>query len=472
MDSQGDVNPDPRRLLPAVDWLRRELERRRPDLPAWAVTAAARRVLLEAREKLAGQESIAREPAQPEDWLAPAAEAAGRLAAAHPRAVINATGVLLHTNLGRAPLAPGAIQAAARVAAGYSNLELDLETGSRGNRLGAVAEKLCLLSGAEAATACNNNAAALLLALNTLACAGEVVVSRGELVEIGGSFRVPEIMERAGVKLIEVGTTNRTHPRDYERAIGPDTALLLKVHRSNFAQSGFVSEVSLTELVEIGHAHRLPVAEDLGSGTLLDLTKAGFPAESFAPGCLRSGVDLVCFSGDKLMGGPQAGLVLGTEAVISAMRSNPLARALRLDKLTLAALDWTLSCMLSGNAAEELPLLRQMLEPAVEIERRAGALRERLEKAIADLGQGEKVSLRVRADRAPVGGGSLPGFELDTWVVELSADVGADTLASRLRRSELPVLARVRDRSLVFDLRSLRDEEMTDLVASVLHVLR
>ncbi|MEE8507702.1 MAG: L-seryl-tRNA(Sec) selenium transferase [Myxococcota bacterium] len=483
MDSSRDVNPDPRRHLPAVDRLTRALHKQRPNLPAWAVTAAARRVLLEARERL-GEEAPADRSGgavagdhdaaanRQEDWLSPAAALAERLAAIHPRPVINATGVVLHTNLGRSPLAQGAIQAVSRAAAGYSNLELELESGERGDRLGPLSEKLCLLSGAPAATACNNNAAALLLALNTLARGAEVIVSRGELVEIGGSFRVPEIMERAGVKLVEVGTTNRTHARDYERAIGPETALLLKVHRSNFALSGFVSEVPLAELVEIGRDHALPVIEDLGSGTLLDLGLQGFPRESYVPGRLRSGVDLVCFSGDKLLGGPQAGLVLGRESAVSAMRRNPLARALRLDKLTLAALDWTLGCMLAGRAEQEIPLLRRLLEPTGDLERRAQALHERLKKGAAEAGASSRVLFRVESDRVPVGGGSLPGFELATHVVAIRAECGAEKFSARLRRGAIPVLARVRGDTVIVDLRSIAEEEATDLVAAVTDALR
>ena len=248
MDSLPSVNPDPRRALPSVDRLSREASEREPELPAWAITEAARRTLTAERDRLNTREASG-DPATPpgasETWVLAVLEEARRLCVINPSRVINATGIVLHTNLGRAPLAPGAARAAAEAAVGYSNLELDLDSGQRGNRLASVVEKLRLLSGAEAAYACNNNAAALLLALDTLARGREVVVSRGELVEIGGSFRIPDIMERAGVTLVEVGTTNRTHLSDYEQAIGPNTALLLKVHRSNFEQTGFVAEVEL-----------------------------------------------------------------------------------------------------------------------------------------------------------------------------------------------------------------------------------
>jgi L-seryl-tRNA(Ser) seleniumtransferase len=315
-----------------------------------------------------------------------------------------------------------------------------------------VAEKLVLLSGAEAAHAVNNNAAAVLLALDTLARGREVVVSRGELVEIGGSFRVPDIVARAGVCLVEVGTTNRTHPEDYERAIGERTALLLKVHRSNFEVRGFVSEVSLAELVAIGQRRGLPVVEDLGSATLVDLSQHGFPPDVDARARLRHGVDVVCFSGDKLLGGPQAGIALGTARRVEAMRRNPLARALRLDKLTLAALDWTLEAYLDGRAEREIPVLRQLLAQPAQLEARARGLVERLAKVA-----GADVGVSLAPDRTAVGGGSLPGFELDSWVVVLDAGGDAERLVSRLRHASIPVLARVRDDRVVLDVRTLLD---------------
>jgi len=487
MDLPSRVNSDPRRALPAVDRLAGELVQRRPDLPSWAATEAARRVVAQAREQLtAGEDASPEGETRDEgsskgpdgahtefDWLSLAEDEADWLSAPHPRPVINATGVVLHTNLGRAPMARGAAEAAAAAAAGYSDLELDVRSGRRGNRLGRLEEKLRLLSGAEAAYACNNNAAAVLLVLNTLAAGRQVIVSRGELVEIGGSFRVPEIMRRAGVELVEVGSTNRTHPRDYVEAIGPDTAMLLKVHRSNFEVRGFVKEVELAELVAIGREHAVPVVEDLGSGTLLDLQKEGFPPESFAPGRLARGPDLICFSGDKLMGGPQAGLVLGRAEHVRAVRQNPLARALRLDKMTLAALDWTLECMLDGRARAELPLLRQLLTPLAELEERTRAFAKRIDEAVS-AGDASRSSLQlaVERDRVPVGGGSLPGFELDGWVLALRAPASANTLAERLRLASPPVLARVRDEALLVDLRTVADEELPSLESALLAALR
>jgi L-seryl-tRNA(Ser) seleniumtransferase len=457
------VKPDPRRELPPVDRLLGMLAAQRGDLPLWAAKEGARRALSEARDAVGASREVP--PAQA--IAARAAAIARELSRPHPGRVVNATGVLLHTNLGRAPLAAAAAEAVARAARGYCDLELDLATGERGERTSAVVEKLRLLSGAADALAVNNNAAALLLALSSLAAGREVIVSRGELVEIGGSFRVPEIMSAAGVDLVEVGTTNRTHARDFERAIGPRTALLLKVHRSNFQVSGFVAEVSLRELAEIGARHALPVVEDLGSGTLLDLTARGLPPESFAPGRLRQGADLVCFSGDKLMGGPQAGILLaGRSEPVQVMRRHPLCRALRLDKLALAALDWTLAAHLDDRAEHEVPVLRQLLATPAELDPQARALAARLASIAPEL------SVSVEADAAFAGGGSLPGFALDSVVVVVRAPAGASHTAARLRGHVPPVLARVRDGALVFDPRTLEPGDEKDVEAALRNALR
>lgn len=467
MDSSRQVKSDPRRSLPGVDRLTDSLRGQHPELPVWAALAAARRVLAEERERLAGvADGNPGKAAATSELIVRAAAAAAGIAAGSPRRVVNATGIVLHTNLGRAPLGPGAAAAVAEAAVGYSDLELDLATGRRGDRLAAVAEKLLLLSAAEAAMVVNNNAAALVLALDTLARGREVIVSRGELVEIGGSFRVPDIMERAGVRLVEVGSTNRTHPADYQRAIGPDTALLLKVHRSNFEQRGFVTEVELPELAAIGRERGLPVLEDLGSGTLLDLSRHGFPAEALAPARLRLGADLVCFSGDKLLGGPQAGIVLGAAEPLAAMRRNPLARALRLDKLSLAALDWTLAAILDGRAEREIPVLQQLLAPSAVLEARARELAARLAKVVGAAGR-----VTAETDRAFVGGGSLPGFELDTWIVSLQSEPGAEGFAAALRRADPPVLARIRDDLVVFDVRTLLAGDETALEQAIASIL-
>ena len=466
MDLSRRVNTDPRRALPSIHRLTRELVAENPEIPAWAAAEAVQQVVASAREALEAASSAPdaenSTPGGDEDWLAQATRLARKLARPQPQRVINATGVVLHTNLGRAPLAQGAAEAAARAAASYTDLELDLDRGRRGDRLAAACARLSLSTGAEAAYACNNNAAALVLILNTLAKGREVVVSRGELVEIGGSFRVPEIMERAGVELVEVGSTNRTHLADYAEAIGPDTAMLLKIHRSNFELRGFVKEVGLGELVELGAARGVPVVEDLGSGTLVDLGSFGFPSEAFVPARLSEGPDLVCFSGDKLLGGPQAGLVVGRAEPLAAMRKNPMARALRLDKMSLAALDWTLASYLSGSATRELPVLRQLLLPADEHEARTRRFATQLREGVEarDL----KVEFDVIRDRVPVGGGSLPGFEIDSWALALRVGSGAEALAARLRGAEVPVLSRVRDGVNLIDLRAVDEGDAPALL--------
>ncbi|MFP6640075.1 MAG: L-seryl-tRNA(Sec) selenium transferase [Myxococcota bacterium] len=473
MDLKGNVNSDPRRALPSVNRLSVRVQSAKPELPGWLLATAAQTAIDEVRAELNVMAPGGKELTEEEvgdRCFERALEVGTRLAAPWPRRVINATGVSLHTNLGRAPMAAGAARAAAEAGMHYTDLELDLKHGGRGDRLASVAEKLRLLSAAEAAYACNNNAAAVLLALNSLAADREVIVSRGELVEIGGSFRVPEIMRRAGVELVEVGSTNRTHAKDYEAAIGPRTAMLLKVHRSNFQQTGFVSEVSLAELVRIGSDHGVAVMEDLGSGTLLDLTELGLPPESFAPGRLQAGPDLVCFSGDKLFGGPQAGLVLGKKDAVASMKKNPLARALRLDKMALAALDFTLSRMLDGSAEQEIPVLRQILVATDRLEARTRKFAKRLENAAGAAGR--ELAMELTRDRVPLGGGSLPGFEVESWVLAIESDGSAEDLASRLRGASVPILSRIRDDRVIIDLRAVTAEDEEALESGLLQSLR
>jgi L-seryl-tRNA(Ser) seleniumtransferase len=455
---------DPRSFLPAVDRLAAAVADAAPEIPRWAVLSAVRELLARARSR--AHESVlpvdSREIALYRQQLVrEAMDRAAHLSRVRPSRTINATGIALHTNLGRAPLAPGAVAAACE-AAGYADLELDLRSGERGKRESSIAERLVLLSGAEDAHAVNNNAAALLLALDSIAAGREVIVSRGELVEIGGSFRVPEIVARARVKLVEVGTTNRTRAADYAQAIGPETALLLKVHRSNFEVRGFVEEASLEELSALGRARGLPVVEDLGSGTLLDLRGRGFPAESFVPDRLTRGADLVCFSGDKLLGGPQAGILLGRSALIASLRRNPLARALRLDKLSLAALDWTLGAYLDGSAERELPLLQLLLAEPEQLAARA----QRIAKAIEAAARG-RVAVELRADRGEIGGGTLPGVALATWVVALTAAAGPDALAKALRAASPPIVGRIREDCVLLDVRSITDDDEAWLVRGV-----
>ena len=448
------MSEDPRRELPSVDLLVRQLSAQRPELPLWTLREGARRAVAAARQAI----ELGTAPIDP---AAAGLAAAEELARPRPIRVVNASGVVLHTNLGRAVLPREVAAAVAEAAASYSALELDLGSGERGERGAGIAELLRLLSGAEDALAVNNGAAAVLLALAALARGREVIVSRGELVEIGGSFRVPEILREAGVSLVEVGTTNRTHPRDYEAAIGPRTGAILKVHRSNFELRGFVAEVDLPELVAIGQRHDVPVVDDLGSATLVDLRAHGLPAESFAPARLASGVDLVCFSGDKLLGGPQAGIVLGTAARVQMLRKSPLARALRLDKLMLAALDATLRLLLAGRE-RELPTLRMLLEPVETVAARARALAERVSKAAP-----EGLVVALEETRAPVGGGSLPGFELPSVAIALSGLASAETLARALRRAAVPIVGRVAGARVLLDARTLLPGDELDVEAAI-----
>ena len=473
MDLNENVNSDPRRALPSVTRLATDLSENMPHLPSWIPATAAQLAIEAVRSEIElppGETKKGDLSVIKARCLELAMDSATRLKADWPRKVINATGVTLHTNLGRAPLALGAVEAASAAGLGYTNLELDLETGGRGDRLASVREKLCLLAKAEDAYACNNNAAAVLLALNSLAAGRQVLVSRGELVEIGGSFRVPEIMKKAGVELVEVGSTNRTHPHDFEQAIGPKTALLLKVHRSNFQQTGFVTEVSLGELVRMGQRHGVPVMEDLGSGSLLDLSRLGVPSESFVPSRLELGPDLVCFSGDKLFGGPQAGLILGKKDSVELMKKNPLARALRLDKMALAALDFTLSRMLDGSAEREIPVLRQIFLSASEHEARTQRFADVLTDAIDQ--QGLEAVVSQKKETVPVGGGSLPGFDIHSCVLTIQSERSAEDLAARLRGARVPILPRIREGRVMIDLRAVLPADETDLQEGLLDSLR
>jgi L-seryl-tRNA(Ser) seleniumtransferase len=456
-----------------VDRAIRQVRGRRPDLPEWAVGAAARAHIASLREVFSRGEIESDDARLEPSAVVEAVEtAARRLAAPHPRPVINATGVLLHTNLGRAPLAEAAARAVDRALDGYSSLELDLETGRRGSRMGQLEAKLVALSGAEAAHVVNNNAAAVLLALNTLALGRTAIVSRGELVEIGGSFRVPAIMERAGVQLCEVGTTNRTHLADYERAIDeqPDAGLLLKVHRSNFEQRGFVAEADVRALAALARARGLPLVEDLGSGTLLDLRETGLPEESFVPGRLALGLDVVCFSGDKLLGGPQAGILLGRAPLIDAMRRNPLARALRVDKLTVAALDATLDLMLDPGRADEIPIVAGLRAGPAALEERAQRLERVVTQVLAASGNaaaaGSGWKVRVAPSEVAVGGGSVPEHRRAGRAVVLEGG-SATRLAAALRRAAPPVLARVRDDALWLDVGTLRERDLEHVGAAL-----
>jgi L-seryl-tRNA(Ser) seleniumtransferase len=386
------------------------------------------------------------------------AQRASGAAAQRLQRVINATGVVIHTNLGRAPLAAAAIEAITAAAA-CANVEVDLMTGHRGKRGAAVEQLCCEITGAEAALVVNNCAAATLLTLQTLAAGRRVIISRGQLIEIGGSFRLPDVFRQAGVELAEVGTTNRTRLSDYADAIGPDTAALLRVHPSNYRVTGFCQSVGITELVELGQSRQLPVIDDVGSGCLYDLSGYGLPDEPIVGQSVQAGASLVLFSGDKLLGGPQCGIMVGCSELVGRLRSNPLARALRVDKLTLAALQGTLELHRAGRAFEEIPVLRQLSLPA-------DVIRERAEKLLAALrskpGSPDVFSLQP-VSSAP-GGGSLPAQTLPSWAIATSS-ARADQIARQLRLGTPAVFARVQDGCTLIDLRTvLPDDEETLLV--------
>jgi L-seryl-tRNA(Ser) seleniumtransferase len=435
-------------LTPIVQQLLREHPRR-------VVLEAVRRTLDAARDAGGAQHSE-------QQWGESIAAAVSDASRPSLRRVINATGVVLHTNLGRAPLAEAAIRAIDAVARGFSNLEYDLTSGKRGSRYAHCVDLLRQLTGAEDALVVNNCAAAMVLALNALAQKKEALVSRGELVEIGGSFRIPDIMARSGARLVEVGTTNRTHDDDYRRAITPKTGAIVKVHRSNFAIEGFTSDVSVEKLVFIAAEHGLPVIHDLGSGLMVSLDDFGLAGEPTAETAVRSGATLVLMSGDKLLGGPQAGIVLGNTAAIAKLRKNPFTRAMRVDKLTLAALEATLRLYLDREVAlNEIPVLRMLTARVDDLNARATNLVAALRS------QGH--SADVVASESSVGGGAFPTARIESRAVAPAAN--AERLESKLRCGDPPVIGRIEGNRVLLDLRSVLPGEDGDLAAALIKAL-
>jgi L-seryl-tRNA(Ser) seleniumtransferase len=454
------------RKLPAVDRVLREqsLQMYIGQLPQELLTAAVAQVIAGLRREVREQSEPPSEQRLAITQVATAAAkiCAGMLCPSLGK-VLNATGTLLHTNLGRAPLAAQALAAIKQVASGYSNLELDLETGQRGERFSHVETLLTRLTGAEAALVVNNNAGAVLLALSALGKGREAIVSRGELVEIGGAFRIPEVMEAGGVILREVGASNRTHLQDYQQAINEQTALLLKVHTSNYRIVGFTQQVEARELAPLAKEHGLVLLEDLGSGMLLDLSAYGLPQEPTVAETIAAGVDLVTFSGDKLLGGPQAGLILGRRDLIQKLRRHPLARALRIDKLTLAALEATLRLYLQpATALQDIPILQMFAISPESLQRRCQRLLQRL--------AGEALPIRIRLieDLARVGGGAMPLVELPDWAVEIELiDGSLDRLMHRMRSFKPALIGRVQNDRLLLNLRAVAQED-EELLAQIL----
>jgi len=441
------------RKLPKIDDLVARAQEIGDELPRWALVESARALVEEARARiLSGSEA----DVSPE---AVARSAAARLTPSL-RQVINGSGVILHTNMGRAPMAVAAIEAL-EIARGYSNLELNLATGRRGSRHGHPAELISRLSGAEDACVVNNNAGAVMLALAAIAQGREVIVSRGELVEIGGSFRIPDVMELSRARLVEVGTTNKTRLADYERAIGPDTALLLKVHQANFAIVGFTEDASVAELATLSKSSGVPVMMDLGSGSLMsqaELSAIGLANEPSVPQVLSAGVDLVTFSGDKLLGGPQAGIIAGTKELVERARKHPLMRALRPDKLAIASLCATLEMYRDGRD-DEIPTLAMLRA-------KSDGLRQRAEGLLDRVGDSGRLGIEVVPCSSAAGGGSEPRSALSSWGLCISG-IGADDIAAALRRWTPPIIGRIKDDQVILDVRCLFDTDL-EVVAAAL----
>jgi L-seryl-tRNA(Ser) seleniumtransferase len=450
----GDATSELRQL-PRVDEIlaHPRMSSLESDVPRTLARQAAREAIEEARARII---TGAVADVTPDRIAARAAELLQRKAARSLRRAINATGVILHTGLGRAPLSESAQQALREVAAGYCNVQVDLETGGRLQREAHIRWLFQEITGAEAVLVVNNNAAATMLVLNTLAAGREVIVSRGEMVEIGGAFRMPDIMRLAGCRLVEVGCTNRTHLRDYEAAIGPATALILSVHQSNYRIEGFASQVPVGELVALAHARGLPCAHDLGSGALVDLRQYGLPHEPSVPESLAAGADVVFFSGDKLLGGPQCGIIVGKPDPVQAMRQNPFYRTFRVDKLTLVALEATLRLFLDPETLPQRHRLMSVLTCSLD------AIRQRADALVGTLNQ--RCGAWLAADTADsvseVGGGSLAAHTLPTVVARLRSErFPAEEIARRLRLNEAPVFARVREDAVLLDPRTMLPDE-------------
>jgi L-seryl-tRNA(Ser) seleniumtransferase len=470
--SPNDSQRNLLRMLPGVDRILASLAQiaEVADVPKAVLVRCARLTLDAWRERIlaGGAQAPAVSPAL-ETIVAQVRGRVSQAMAHNLKRVVNATGVVVHTNLGRSLLAAAVLENLVEIAGRYSNLEFDLAAGRRGSRYTAVEDVLCEISGAEAAMVVNNNAGAVLLCLETLARGRKVIVSRGELVEIGGAFRIPDVMAKSGGILSEVGTTNRTHLRDYAGAVDDQTALLLKVHKSNYSIVGFSAEVSLRELVALGAEHGLPVMEDLGSGTFIDFSHYGLAKEPTVQESVAAGADVVTFSGDKLLGGPQAGLIVGRRATIARIRQNPITRALRIDKLTLAALESTLRLYRDPRrAVAAIPTLQMITMPFAATEGRARQLGE----ALAALGD-ERLGISLRELASKAGGGALPLLDLRSLCVGVSIrGLSASRVEAALRAGTPPVIARIEDDLLILDPRTLQEGEAAIIVDAFATLLK
>jgi L-seryl-tRNA(Ser) seleniumtransferase len=453
--------------LPKIDECLDDLQGATQSIPSLLVKLAVRQCIENERQRIVHDHKAGKPSAllTKEQWREKLLDAVSRKNHRNLRQVINGTGIVIHTNLGRSVLSAAAIEAVQQAGAHYSNLEFNLDSGKRGSRYTLVEEILCDLTGAEAALVVNNNAAAVLLTLDSLAHNQQVIVSRGQLVEIGGSFRIPDVIAKSGAQLIEVGTTNRTHLADYERAITADTALLLRVHTSNFRLIGFTSEVSAEDLVRLGRTKGLPVVEDLGSGSLVDLSLCGLPSEPTVQQIVKAGVDVVTFSGDKLLGGPQAGLIVGKKELIDQIKRNPLNRALRIDKFTLAALESVLRDYYDPDwALTAVPTLKMLTQSPDGIKKRGQRLVRRIREIVSPW-----CTVSLQATISLVGGGAMPEHGLSSWAVVLQpAQISLTALEQGFRRLPAPIIGKIEDGAFLLDLRTIADHEIPALLTSLI----
>ena len=455
------------RKLPGVDHLLDLVSQKAfaENIPHTVVVNSIRSVIESRRQQiLANNPAIGHDSMSDPQMIEAVKQSVHQAMTPNLRRTINATGIVVHTNLGRSLLAAEVIDHLVTIAGHYSNLEYDLVAGHRGSRYSSVDDLICEISGAEAALAVNNNAGAVLLSLDTLARDKEVIVSRGELVEIGGSFRVPDVMAKSGSLLKEVGTTNRTHLRDYASAIGPQSGLLLKVHTSNYSVVGFTAEVSLPQLVNLGAEHQLPVMEDLGSGTFIDFSKYGLLKEPTVQESVNAGADVITFSGDKLLGGPQAGIIVGKKKIIDTIKNNPMTRALRIDKLTLTALEGTLRLYRDEERATRLiPTLRMIMLPLAEIQNRARGFADRLKQI-----GGPRLHVQLLKRASKTGGGALPLMELPTLCIGLQVDgLSPNTLEKMMRTNDPPIIGRIEDDLFVMDPRTIQEDEYATIETAI-----
>jgi L-seryl-tRNA(Ser) seleniumtransferase len=448
------------RNLPKIDRILDDLQYDTSKIPAAIVKSAVQETIETFRKNiLAGLFDTI--PRSQTEWNSVFSDAIAKKNSPNLKRVINASGVVIHTNLGRSLLGLDAMDALQAAGSYYSNLEFDLSTGKRGSRYSLVEELICELTGAEAAIVVNNNAAAVLLALNTLSFHKEAIVSRGQLVEIGGSFRIPDVMTRSGARMVEVGATNRTHLFDYENVIGEDTALLLKVHTSNFRVIGFTSEVPVHELVKLGRKHEIPVMEDLGSGSLIDLSPWGLPKEPTVQEIVKDGADVVTFSGDKLLGGPQAGIIVGKKNIIARIKKNPMNRALRIDKFTLASLESVLRQYYDfDQALLNIPTLSMLTCDPQQLKKKGQRILRRLGGA-----KNNRALIELQPTVSRVGGGAMPEHGLDSWALVLQpGDMGASGLERWFRNLEVPLILRIEDEKMILDLRTILEHDIPLLI--------